>query len=81
MRCRARAVGQILKQRMEAVGLDPSGFTAHSLRSGFVSTATKLGVPLWSIQRQTGHKSANMVHRYIRGLGMFEQNASARLLN
>jgi len=78
---RGQAIGIILQKRMETLSIDARGFSAHSLRSGFVSTAAKIGVPLWAIQRQTGHKSVNMVHRYIRGLGVFEKNASASVLN
>lgn len=71
------SVGWILRQRMAAAGLCTKGFSAHSLRSGFVTSAAKAGVPTWAIQRQTGHRSEQMVHRYIRGLGLFEQNAAA----
>lgn len=71
------SVGWILRQRMSAAGLCTKGFSAHSLRAGFVTTAAKAGVPTWAIQRQTGHRSEQMVHRYIRGLGLFEQNAAA----
>ncbi|WP_077563333.1 site-specific integrase [Polaromonas sp. C04] len=74
------AVGWILTQRMQAVGLCTQGFSAHSLRAGLVTSAAKAGVPTWAIQRQTGHKSEHMVRRYIRGLGLFEQNALKSVL-
>jgi integrase len=73
------SVGWILRQRMAAAGLSTKGFSAHSLRAGFVTTAAKAGIPTWSIQRQTGHRSEQMVHRYIRGLGLFEHNAAASI--
>ncbi|MDH6165555.1 site-specific recombinase XerD [Variovorax boronicumulans] len=69
------AVGGVLRRRMHDCGLDPSGFSAHSLRSGLVTAAAKAGVPTWAIQRQTGHRSESTVHRYIRGLSPFERNA------
>jgi integrase len=53
--------------------------SAHSLRSGFVTSAAKAGTPTWAIQRQTGHRTEQMVHRYIRGIDLFEQNATATL--
>jgi integrase len=52
----------------------------HSLRAGLVTSAAKAGVPVWAIQRQTGHKSDLTVHRYIRNLDAFECNAASSLL-
>ncbi|MDP9917498.1 integrase [Variovorax boronicumulans] len=51
------AVGGVMRQRMHDCGLDPSGFSAHRLRSGLVTAAAKAGVPTWAIQQQTGHRS------------------------
>jgi integrase len=76
----ASSVGWVLKRRLEAHGLPHEGFSAHSLRAGLVTSAAKAGVPIWAIQRQTGHKSDLTVHRYIRNLGTFECNATASLL-
>lgn len=73
------SVGWILRQRMVAAGICTKGYSAHSLRAGFVTSAAKAGVPTWAIQRQTGHRSEQMVHRYIRGLDLFEQNAAASI--
>jgi len=69
------AVGGVMRRRMRDCGLDPNGFSAHSLRSGLVTAAARAGVPTWAIQRQTGHRSESTVHRYIRGLSPFEWNA------
>ena len=35
----ARSVANIIKAHVEAVGLDPTIFSGHSLRSGFVTSA------------------------------------------
>ncbi|MGH8643219.1 MAG: site-specific integrase [Gammaproteobacteria bacterium] len=74
------SVGWILRQRMQASGIDHEGYSAHSLRAGFVTSAAKAGTPIWAIQRQTGHRSEHMVHCYIRGIGLFEHNATATLM-
>lgn len=74
------SVGWILRERLRVHGIDPKGYSAHSLRAGFVTSAAKAGIPIWAIQRQTGHRSEHMVHRYIRGLGLFEHNASSTLM-
>jgi len=73
------AVGGVMRRRMRDCGLDPTGFSAHSLRSGLVTSAARAGVPTWAIQRQTGHRSESTVHRYIRGLSPFERNAFGSL--
>lgn len=72
---RGAAVGGILRERLRHCGLECDGYSAHSLRSGLVTSAAKAGVPVWAIQRQTGHRSESTVHRYIRGLSSFEANA------
>lgn len=69
------AVGGILRQRLGLCGLEHAGYSAHSLRAGLVTSAALARVPTWAIQRQTGHRSESTVHRYIRGLSAFEENA------
>ena len=76
----AATVGVILRRRMEAKGLDPRGFSAHSLRAGLVTSAAQAGVPVWAIQRQTGHKSAASATKYIREVDAFRCNAAQAVL-
>ena len=76
----AASIGWILMRRMRDAGMQTAGFSAHSLRAGLVTSAAKAGVPIWAIQRQTGHRSDLTVQRYIRNLGAFECNAAAGLL-
>lgn len=72
-------INWILRTRMQAKRMDVAGFSAHSLRAGLVSSAAMAGVPIWEIQRQTGHRSESMVHRYIRNVGLFDSNVSSRI--
>lgn len=65
-RLTAASVNDILKRRLEYLGITTSGISAHSLRAGLVTAAAVAGSPLWAIQRQTGHHSVSSVHRYIR---------------
>lgn len=60
------AVSVILKRRLKEVGREPSCYSGHSLRAGFVTEAVKAGIPTWKIRRQTGHSSDAMLDRYIR---------------
>lgn len=60
------AVSQIVKRRLSEAGIAPAGYSAHSLRAGFVTSAALDGVPGWRIRRHTRHASQTMVERYIR---------------
>jgi site-specific recombinase XerD len=73
------AIGTILRQRLHAARIDPTGYSAHSMRAGFVTTATRAGASAFAIQQQTGQRSIRTVHGYIRGLDPFEGNAAHAL--
>jgi integrase len=62
----AHAVAEVVKQRVQAIGLDPLKYSGHSLRAGLVTSAALAGVSSWKIRQQTGHKSDAMLQRYIR---------------
>lgn len=51
--------------------------TARSLRSGLATAAAAGGAPERAIMRQTGHRSVEMVRRYIRAGSLFQENAAA----
>lgn len=74
------AVCLVLRERVVAAGYDPSGFSGHSLRSGFVTSAAQCGVSSWRIRQQTGHASEAMLERYIRNADLFFENPAGALL-
>ena len=76
----AQSVALILKSYAKRIGHDPAKFSGHSLRSGLVTSAIQAGVPVHKIQQQTGHRSVEMLARYIRDAGLFESNASGAVL-
>ena len=78
-RLSAPAVALIVKQRAEAVGLDATRFSGHSLRAVFATNAAKQGASLSSIRLQTGHKSDAMLQRYIRDSQMFTDNPLSKI--
>ena len=55
-----------MKQRVRAISLDPTRYSGHSPRAGFVTSAATAGAPAWRIKAQTGHASDALVGRYIR---------------
>lgn len=75
-----QAVSLMIKERMSGASLDPTGFSGHSLRSGFVTSAAKAGISSWKIRQQTGHASDTMLARYIRDSEIFVNNAAGTLL-
>jgi integrase len=74
------AVSLILRHRMAAAGFDPAGYSGHSLRAGFATSATRAGVSTFKIRQQTGHASDAMLSRYVRDGEFFIGNAAGVLL-
>ena len=79
-RLSGRAAAEVVKEYAVAVGLDPTRFAGHSLRAGFATSAAKAGKSERSIMKQTGHRSVQMVRKYIREGSLFTENAAAGLL-
>jgi integrase len=69
----------VVKRWCKAAGLDPLRFSAHSLRSGLATQAARKGASERAIMRQTGHRSVQMVRRYIREGELFSDNAAGKL--
>lgn len=74
------AISVVVRERVAVAGLDPSGFSGHSLRAGFATSAAQAGVSSLKIRQQTGHASDAMLSRYIRDGELFIDNAAGRLL-
>lgn len=74
------AVCQIVKERVRSAGIDPAGYSGHSLRAGLATSAAQAGVSSWKIRQQTGHASDAMLARYIRDGELFLNNAAGAIL-
>jgi integrase len=72
-----RSIARIVKRNASAAGLDAARYSGHSLRAGLATAAAKAGKSTHAIMRQTGHKSADMVARYVRDAKLFDDNAAA----
>jgi len=68
-------VALIIKKYVALAGLDPNKYSGHSLRSGFATSAAELGAEERSIMNMTGHKTTQMVRRYIQEANLFKNNA------
>jgi integrase len=80
IRLSGEAVSLILRHRMAASGFNPAGYSGHSLRAGFATSATRAGVSTFKIRQQTGHASDAMLSRYVREGELFLGNAAGILL-
>jgi integrase len=74
------AVSVIVKERLAGAGFDPTGYSGHSLRAGFATSAAQAGVSTLKIRQQTGHTSDAMLARYVRDGEIFVGNAAGALL-
>ena len=70
-----QSVAIIIKNYLNKAGIDSKNYSGHSLRSGFATTAAESGVEERSIMAMTGHKSTEMVRRYIKEANLFKNNA------
>ena len=73
-------VARLVKRYVLALGLDPTEYSGHSLRAGFVTSAAIHRARLDKIMEVTRHKSAGMVLRYIRDADAFKDHAGAAFL-
>jgi site-specific recombinase XerD len=72
-------VARIIKKLADRAGLDARKFAGHSLRAGHATTAAIGGASERSIMNQTGHRSVQMVRRYIRDGSLFRENSGGKL--
>ena len=70
-----KSVALTVKKYTAIAGLDPNKYSGHSLRSGFATSAAELGAEERSIMAMTGHKTSQMVRRYIQEANLFKNNA------
>lgn len=74
-RLSGRGVTLIVQRTALAAHLEPARRSGHSLRSGFATTAAANGASERRIAVQTGHRSMEVLRRYIRHGTVFSDNA------
>ena len=70
-----QTVALLIKKYLKLAGIENKNYSGHSLRSGFATSAAESGVEERSIMAMTGHKSTEMVRRYIKEANLFKNNA------
>jgi len=74
-----KEVARIVKHAAELAGLNPDDYAGHSLRAGHATASAMAGVEERIIMKQTGHRSVNMVRKYIRDGSLFRENSASHL--
>jgi integrase len=74
-----QSVNAIVKMRCRLAGLDPADYSAHGLRSGYLTEAARRGVPLPEAMRQSRHRSVQQAAAYYNEVEI-ERGRSARLV-
>ena len=70
-----QSVALLIKHYLKIAGIESKNYSGHSLRSGFATSAAESGAEERSIMAMTGHKSTEMVRRYIKEANLFKNNA------
>jgi integrase len=74
------AVNALIKARLEDAGLEPKEYSAHGLRSGYLTEARRRGVPLELAMAHSKHKSYNVAAGYVQEADR-RRSKAARLLD
>ena len=70
-----QSVALLIKRYLELAGIENKNYSGHSLRSGFATVSAESGADERSIMAMTGHKTTQMVRRYIKEANIFKNNA------
>ena len=74
-----KSVSLLIKKYAALAGLDEKKYSGHSLRSGFATSTAESGAEERNIMAMTGHKTTQMVRRYIKEANLFKNNALKKL--
>ena len=74
-----QTVALLIKDYLKKAGIESKNYSGHSLRSGFATSAAEAGAEERSIMAMTGHKSTEMVRRYIKETNLFKNNALSKI--
>jgi site-specific recombinase XerD len=75
-----KSVCDLVKAYATRVGLNATDFGAHSLRSGFLTSAARRGASVFKMRDVSRHKSMDVLQAYVRDADLFRDHAGAGLL-
>jgi integrase len=71
-------IHRIVRNRLKKAGYNEMHYSAHSLRSGFVTEAGRRNKTIGDVMQMTGHKNVNTAMRYYQA-GNISNNSAANL--
>jgi site-specific recombinase XerD len=75
-----RAVADLVKAYARRAGLKAGDFSAHSLRSGFLTSAARSGASIFKMMDVSRHKTMETLRTYVRDAELFRDHAGSSLL-
>ena len=75
-----KTVARLVKAAAQAAGLDPSLYSGHSLRAGFLTQAAADRANLFKMKDHSRHKSLDTMADYVRDAAMFDDHAGDAFL-
>jgi site-specific recombinase XerD len=75
-----RSVANIVKLYAKKTGLTVDDFSAHSLRSGFITSGAAAGADLFKLMEVSRHKKPETVIGYVRESRLFDNHAGEKFL-
>jgi integrase len=79
-RLTGKSVCTLVQAYAGRLGLDGDAFGAHSLRSGFLTSAARRGASVFKMRDVSRHKSIDVLQAYVRDADLFRDHAGAGLL-
>lgn len=73
-------IPRIIKSYVTMIGLNPTHFSGHSLRAGFVTSAAIHDASIHKIMEITRHTSTDTVMKYIRDANAFKNHAANKFM-
>ena len=73
-------MANIVKAYTDRAGFDPSTFSGHSLRAGFLTSAAGKGASIFKMMDVSRHKSVETLRGNVRDAELFKDHAGTGLL-
>jgi integrase len=74
------SVAVAVQRRCALAGIDPAAFSAHSLRSGFLTSAAESGASIFKMMETSRHRSMDTLRGYVRSADLFREHAGSAFL-
>jgi site-specific recombinase XerD len=74
-----KSVCDLVNAYATQVGLNATDLGAHSLRSGFLTSAARRGASVFKMRDVSRHKSMDVLQAYVRDADLFREHAGAGL--